>query len=53
MLEKQELLQIVGGISITGSLLSAIQRGISVIMDVGRSLGSAIRRMFGGTMCPI
>lgn len=53
MLEKQELLQIVGGISITGSLISAIHRGISVIMDVGRSLGSAIRRMFGGTMCPI
>ena len=53
MLEKQELLQIVGGINITGSLISAIHRGISVIMDVGRNLGSAIRRAIGGTMCPI
>ena len=53
MLEKQELLQIVGGISITGSLISAIHRGISTIMDVGRSLGSAIRRAISGSMCPV
>lgn len=53
MLEKKELLQIVGGINITGSLINAIHRGISVIIDVGRSLGSAIRRAIGGSMCPI
>ena len=53
MLEKQELLQIVGGINITSSLISSIYRGISTIMDIGRSLGSAIRRAIGGTMCPI
>ncbi len=53
MLDKQELLQIVGGINITGSLINSIYRGISVIMDVGRSLGSAIRRAIGRSMCPI
>lgn len=53
MLEKEELLQIVGGINITGSLLSSIYKGINSIMDVGRSLGSAIRRDLSGSMCPV
>lgn len=53
MLEKGELLQIVGGINITGSLINAIYKGINTIMEVGRSLGSAIRRAIGGTMCPL
>lgn len=53
MLEKEELLQIVGGISITGTLINALSRGITTIMDLGRSLGSALRRAIGGTMCPI
>lgn len=53
MLEKEELLQVVGGIDITGSLLSSIYRGIETIMDVGRSLGSAIRRALEGSKCPI
>lgn len=53
MIEKNELLQIVGGINITGSLLNSIYRSINAIMDVGRSLGSAIRRFFGSNMCSI
>lgn len=44
MLEKEELLQIVGGINITGTLINALYKGINTIMDIGRSLGSAIRR---------
>ncbi len=53
MLEKDELLQIVGGVSITGTLINALSRGITTLMDLGRSLGSALRRAIGGTMCPI
>lgn len=53
MLEKQELLQVVGGISITGTLINSICRGVEAIMDVGRSLGSAIRRAIGGSICPL
>lgn len=53
MLEKEELLNVVGGINITGSLISSIYKGISTIMDVGRSLGSAIRRAMEGSMCPL
>lgn len=53
MLEKNELLQIVGGINITGTLLNSFIRGITVFMDVGRSFGSALRRAFGGRLCPM
>lgn len=50
---KEELLQIVGGVSITGNLLSSIYKVGNFVFDVGRSLGSAIRRAIGGSMCPI
>ena len=53
MSEKEELLQIVGGINITGTLINALYKGINTIMDIGRSLGSAIRRAIGGMMCPL
>jgi len=53
MLEKEELLNIVGGINITASFINAIYRGINSVLDVGRSLGSTIRRIVGGRMCPL
>lgn len=52
-MKKEELLQIVGGVSITGTLLNSIYKVGNMIFEVGRSLGSAIRRAIGGKMCPI
>lgn len=52
-LKKEELLLIVGGISITGTLINSIVRGINSILDLGRSLGTAIRRVVSGSVCPI
>ena len=52
-MKKEELLQIVGGVSITGTLLTSIYKVGSMIFEVGRSLGSAIRRAVGGKMCSI
>ncbi len=52
-LSKQELLCVYGGTSFTGTLMSALARGIDSIMDIGRSLGTAIRRMQGNRLCPI
>ena len=49
-LNKQELLQISGG-AISGSLINAFIRGISTILDLGRSLGTAIRRIQTGQFC--
>lgn len=49
-LNKQELLQISGG-AISGSLINAFIRGISTILDLGRSLGTAIRRIQTRQFC--
>lgn len=52
-LKKQELLQIAGGISLNGTIINALCRGIDALLNVGRSLGSAIRRWEGNSKCPI
>lgn len=52
-MKKEELLQIVGGVNITGTLLTSIYKVGNLIFEVGRSLGSAIRRSVGGKMCSI
>lgn len=43
-LTKKELLEISGG-AISGTLINAFIRGITSILDLGRSLGTAIRRI--------
>ncbi|NLL45052.1 MAG: hypothetical protein GX247_05250 [Mollicutes bacterium] len=53
ILERNELLKIVGGISISGTLINSIVRGINALLEVGRSLGSAIRRIVSKNICPI
>ncbi len=53
VLEEKELLQIVGGINITASLLSAIVRGVNTIYEIGKSVGSALRRVQAGKICPV
>ena len=52
-LEKYELLNVTGGASWSGSLFNSIARAIDTVMDVGRSLGSAIRRIANGSLCSI
>lgn len=52
-LNDNELMQIEGGANFfTAAFLNAISRAASTIMDVGRSLGSALRRAINGTFCP-
>ncbi len=50
ILNKQELLMISGG-AISGSLINAFIRGINTILDLGRSLGTAIRRIQTKQFC--
>ena len=52
-LSKQEMLQIEGGISISCTLINSLVRGINALLDLGRSLGSAIRRAQGNHICPV
>lgn len=52
-LNRNQLLNIVGGFSISGTLINAFVRGINSILDLGRSIGTAIRRMQNGNICPL
>lgn len=49
-LNKKELININGG-SISGTLINAFSRGISSLLDLGRSLGTSIRRIMSGNLC--
>lgn len=52
-MQREELLKVVGGASISGTLINALVRGVNALMEVGRSLGSAIRMYSEGTKCSI
>ena len=52
-LTKKELFEIQGGTSVTGAMISAITHGINTILDFGRSLGTAIRRIGNNNLCPM
>ena len=51
-LTKEQLKQIEGG-AISGTLINALIRGVNSILDLGRSLGSAIRRISENNVCPL
>ena len=53
IMNENELLDIEGGINITGTMLNSIIKGISTILDLGRSFGTAIRRVGTGNICPM
>lgn len=51
---KEELLKIIGGgINLSGAILNAFKGCATTIMDIGRNLGSAIRRIYDGSLCKI
>ena len=52
-LSKEELKNIDGGSSITGSLITAFIEGVKAIRSLGRSLGSSIRRLKEKKLCTI
>lgn len=52
-LNNDEMLKIVGGSTLSSTLISALTRAGNIIIDIGRSLGSAIRRIYEGSSCPL
>ena len=52
-LNKQELLLITGGFSITGTIINAFVTAGKFIFETGRSLGSSIRRISGKKLCTL
>lgn len=51
--EFEKLYEIDGGADISGSLINAFSTGIKTVMNVGRSLGTAIRRIISGSLCEV
>lgn len=49
-LSKNEQLSIYGG-SVSSTMVNAIVKGISLLIDLGRSLGSTIRRASENNFC--
>lgn len=52
-LSQKELYSVVGGINITGAVITAISKGINTLLDFGRSLGTAIRRIGSNNLCSL
>lgn len=48
-----EMRSVFGGWSFNASYLSSLIRGVNSFMDVGRSIGSAIRRIYANKVCPL
>jgi hypothetical protein len=49
-LKEEELYKIQGG-AVTATLLNALSRAASTILEIGRSVGSAIRRAYSKNYC--
>lgn len=50
-LKDEELMNVDGGAGITATFLNSVSRAISTLMEVGRTLGSALRRTISGKTC--
>ena len=46
-----KMLLVIGGANINGNLLSAISKMISIVLEIGRAIGSAIHRYKTGNKC--
>ena len=52
-LNKNELMNIEGGFSISGSIINAFTSAVKAVVDLGRSFGSSIRRIATNNLCKL
>jgi len=52
-ISEEELLTIVGGGELTASIINALTNVLKLLYEVGNGLGSAIRRIGEGNLCPL
>ena len=52
-INKIELYNTNGGVSISGTLINAFTSGIKQILELGRSVGTATRRILANNICPV
>ena len=48
---EQELYEINGGINFSSSMLNAISATARIVLEIGRSIGSALRRSTSRNIC--
>lgn len=53
ILDNATLHNISGGAKISGTLINALSRAVNTLLEVGRSLGSSIRRIVKKKICPV
>lgn len=53
ILNNQELMQMIGGFNITGTIINAFTTATKFIYSAGQALGSAIRRIGSNNICPL
>lgn len=51
-LQKNEMTMITGG-GLTSAMLNAISKAVNTVYDLGKQLGSSIRRMVTNQYCPV
>lgn len=52
-INENEYMMIDGGVSLSATFINSLSSGIRIILEVGRSLGSAIRRSASKKLCKI
>lgn len=53
-LTREEMIKVDGGSNyLSSTLISALTRAGNSLLDIGRSLGSAIRRIYEGDSCSL
>ena len=52
-INEKEYELIEGGLSVSGSLMNSFTSAIKIILELGRSVGSALRRGSNGKFCKI
>lgn len=52
-LNDKELLQIYGGVNISGTLIKSFTSAITIVLEIGKSLGTSIRRIANNSICAI
>lgn len=50
-LEDKELTNYVGGFSFNATLVNAIVRGFTFVLDLGKTIGTSLRRGLTGQAC--
>lgn len=51
--DKDYLVNIKGGMTFNSTMINALVKGGKLLFELGRSLGTSIRRVIGGKTCPI